>query len=193
MGAPRVPSLNPSESIVLSPRYGIIGRRRVLTWERSFSQLFLSLNSSVMRSKWLRSLRLSAAHVFRNLRWWREQNNTHFCPPLRSSFAVRETASLGIMGAPRVPPLNPSETIVLWGYWRESPPSMSAAISSFSGQESAWHSPRDASVYGGCRYLHVWLNDKAIYFCMSDTYFYTFHWMMMLILPEIYLYAGYIS
>ena len=37
---------------------------------------------------------------------------THLCPPLRSTFAVRETASLGIMGAPRVPPLNPSETIV---------------------------------------------------------------------------------
>ena len=30
------------------------------------------------------------------------------------TFAVRETASLGIMGAPRVPPLNPSESIVLW-------------------------------------------------------------------------------
>ena len=29
------------------------------------------------------------------------------------TFAVRETASLGIMGAPRVPPLNPSESIVL--------------------------------------------------------------------------------
>ena len=28
---------------------------------------------------------------------------THICPPLRSTFAVRETASLGIMGAPRVP------------------------------------------------------------------------------------------
>ena len=27
-----------------------------------------------------------------------------------STFAVRETASLGIMGAPRVPPLNPPET-----------------------------------------------------------------------------------
>ena len=32
---------------------------------------------------------------------------------VRSTFAVRETASLGIMGAPRVPPLNPSESIVL--------------------------------------------------------------------------------
>ena len=32
---------------------------------------------------------------------------------MRSTFAVRETASLGIMGAPRVPPLNPSESIVL--------------------------------------------------------------------------------
>ena len=38
---------------------------------------------------------------------------THLCPPLRSTFAVRETASLGIMGEPRVPPLNPPETIVL--------------------------------------------------------------------------------
>ena len=34
---------------------------------------------------------------------------------MRSTFAVRETASLGIMGAPRVPPLNPSESIVLSG------------------------------------------------------------------------------
>ena len=41
---------------------------------------------------------------------------THFYPPLRSTFAVRQTASLGlgIMGEPRLPPLNPSETIVLW-------------------------------------------------------------------------------
>ena len=38
---------------------------------------------------------------------------THLCRPVRSTFAVRETASLGIMGAPRVPSLNPSETIVL--------------------------------------------------------------------------------
>ena len=30
---------------------------------------------------------------------------THLCRPVRSTFAVRETASLGIMGAPRVPPL----------------------------------------------------------------------------------------
>ena len=39
----------------------------------------------------------------------------HFNPfmPTVPTFAVRETASLGIMGAPRVPPLNPSETIVL--------------------------------------------------------------------------------
>ena len=38
---------------------------------------------------------------------------THLYPPLRSTFAVRETASPGLMGAPRVPPLNPSESIVL--------------------------------------------------------------------------------
>ena len=38
---------------------------------------------------------------------------THLCRPVRSTFAVRETASLGIMGAPQVPSLNPSESIVL--------------------------------------------------------------------------------
>ena len=43
---------------------------------------------------------------------------THLFPPLRSTFAVRETASLGIMGAPRVPPLNPSESIVLSKHYR---------------------------------------------------------------------------
>ena len=37
---------------------------------------------------------------------------------MRSTFAVRETASLGIMGAPRVPPLNPSESIVLSEHYR---------------------------------------------------------------------------
>ena len=42
---------------------------------------------------------------------------TYFYPPLRfrkqvPTFAVRETVSLGIMEAPRVPPSNPSETIV---------------------------------------------------------------------------------
>ena len=30
---------------------------------------------------------------------------THLCRPVRSTFAVRETASLGIMGEPRVPQL----------------------------------------------------------------------------------------
>ena len=33
--------------------------------------------------------------------------------PTVPTFAVRETASLGMMGEPRMPPLNPSETIVL--------------------------------------------------------------------------------
>ena len=40
------------------------------------------------------------------------------CRPVRSTFSVRETASLGIMGAPRVPPLNPSESIVLSEHYR---------------------------------------------------------------------------
>ena len=34
------------------------------------------------------------------------------------TFAVRETASLGIMGSPRVPPLNPSESIVISKHYR---------------------------------------------------------------------------
>ena len=43
---------------------------------------------------------------------------THLCRTVRSTFAVRETASLGIMGAPRVPPLKPSESIVLSKHYR---------------------------------------------------------------------------
>ena len=45
---------------------------------------------------------------------------SHFNPfmPTVPTFAVRETASLGIMGAPRVPPLNPSESIVLSEHYR---------------------------------------------------------------------------
>ena len=43
---------------------------------------------------------------------------THLCPPLRSTFAVQEIASLGTMGEPWVPPLNPSETIVLSEHYR---------------------------------------------------------------------------
>ena len=37
---------------------------------------------------------------------------THFCPPFQHLLSERLT-SLAIMGEPRVPPLNPSETIVL--------------------------------------------------------------------------------
>ena len=36
----------------------------------------------------------------------------HFCPPFQHLLSERLT-SLGIMGEPRVPPLNPTETIVL--------------------------------------------------------------------------------
>ena len=50
-----------------------------------------------------------AGHV----EFWASSSLTHLCRPVSSTFAVRETASLGIMGEPRVPPLNPSEPIVL--------------------------------------------------------------------------------
>ena len=36
---------------------------------------------------------------------------TNFCPPFQNLLSERLT-SLGIMGEPRVPPLNPSESIV---------------------------------------------------------------------------------
>ena len=42
---------------------------------------------------------------------------THFCPPFQHLLSERLT-SLGIMGAPWVPPLNPSETIVLSEHYR---------------------------------------------------------------------------
>ena len=52
-------------------------------------------------------------NVYFSLRQTLHKRLTHLCWPVRSTSAVRETASLGIMGAPRVPPLNPSESIVL--------------------------------------------------------------------------------
>ena len=58
------------------------------------------------------------ASIMRVFPVWDCGKLTHLCPPLRSTFAVRETASLGIMGTPRVPPFNPSETIVLSEHYR---------------------------------------------------------------------------
>ena len=43
----------------------------------------------------------------------------HSCPPFQHLLSERLT-SLGIMGPPRVPPLNPSETIVLSEHYRKS-------------------------------------------------------------------------
>ena len=43
---------------------------------------------------------------------YRIEGLTHFCPPFHHLLSEK-LMSLGIMGAPRVPPLNPSETIVL--------------------------------------------------------------------------------
>ena len=54
-------------------------------------------------------------HGGENLPLWKKENIylTHFCPPFQHLLSERLT-SLGIMGTtPRVPPLNPSETIVL--------------------------------------------------------------------------------
>ena len=57
---------------------------------------------------------------FSGLLRWEKITNEKVNPfmPTVATFAVRETASLGIMGEPRVPPLNPSETIVLSEHYR---------------------------------------------------------------------------
>ena len=48
---------------------------------------------------------------------WKYSTLNPFLPTV-PTFAVRETASLVIMGASRGPPLNPSETIVLSEHYR---------------------------------------------------------------------------
>ena len=77
------------------------------------------------------------------------------CRPVRSTFAVRETASLGIMGAPRVPPLNPSESIVLWGasrhhgvHWR-APLELLGISPHFANQGGAQLGPHYAKGFKG--------------------------------------------
>ena len=64
------------------------------------------------------SVQVLPLHGIRSIQQTMDVYLTHLCPPLRSIFAVRETASLGIMRAPRVPHLNPSETIVLSEHYR---------------------------------------------------------------------------
>ena len=49
------------------------------------------------------SLNAEIIHILRQA--MKDCRLTHLCPPLRSTFAVRESASLGIMGEPEVPPL----------------------------------------------------------------------------------------
>ena len=74
--------------------------------ELNFNRIVTRSNSEGNKSQQLSSERLACLGIM-------GAQLTHFCPPLRPTFAVRETASLGIIGAPRVTPLNPSETIVL--------------------------------------------------------------------------------
>ena len=88
-------------------------RNWVLTWVYEMLGTHLSVSYQKYSLEWFSIPRYSVECVqfmsFKAL----PSFLTHLCPPLRSKFAVRETASLGIMGEPRVPPLNPSETIVL--------------------------------------------------------------------------------
>ena len=66
----------------------------------------------------------STKHVFKTVpncfvktRNTRDPPLTHFCLPFQHLLSERLT-SPGIMGEPRVPPLNPSETIVLSEHYR---------------------------------------------------------------------------
>ena len=57
-------------------------------------------------------LRGSRYRLLPSLAWKEVHIYYHSCPPFQHLLSERLT-SLGIMGASRVPPLNPSETIVL--------------------------------------------------------------------------------
>ena len=81
----------------------------------SNSGLLLHRESSSSR---MRIISISYIYDIQMIWWISIHIISHLCRPVRSTFAVRETASLGIMGEPRVPPLNPSESIVLWEHYR---------------------------------------------------------------------------
>ena len=57
----------------------------------------------------------SFTHALRDLRYY--CMISHFCQPFKHLLSERLT-SLGIMGVPQVPPLNPPETIVLSEHYR---------------------------------------------------------------------------
>ena len=94
---------------------------------------------------------------------------THLCRAVRSTFAVRETASLGIMGAPRVPPLNPSESIVL---------SECATLVCFDARGTKTHKSYAGlflrSGYKNSQKLHAFpfpQDDKSWLYCRTATVF----------------------
>ena len=74
------------------------------------------------------SLSHSSPHTWAELMKKSSDNINNPFMPTVPTFAVRETASLGIMGAPRVPPLNPTETIVLSEHYRFSPTDVSLPL-----------------------------------------------------------------
>ena len=71
-------------------------RMKISSWGRSFLPSFV-----VTFLSWIHSTTSIWRHIV-----------NPFVPTV-PTFAVRKSASLGIMRAPRVPPLNPSESIVL--------------------------------------------------------------------------------
>ena len=85
--------------------------------DASRRQFLGHISSSATHCPGINLLQMRAAPVFAPFRWNNPRSINPFVPTVPTC-AVRETASLGIMEAPRVPPLNPSESIVLSEHYR---------------------------------------------------------------------------
>ena len=84
---------------------------------KSFKKLPPKLKSISSSFIALKFIQICSCYLFHMIVDFGMEGLRSFIPTV-STFAVRETAALGIMGAPRVPPLNPSETIVLSEHYR---------------------------------------------------------------------------
>ena len=99
-------------------------------YQNNFRLIFLPKNSKINKTYILSqyipvfishivSLHQSSGSTFFAPKCWIKlpYGLTHFCPPFQHLLSERLT-SLGIMGAPRVSPLNPSKSIVLSEHYR---------------------------------------------------------------------------
>ena len=70
-----------------------------------FTPCYCSFNDHPL--EWVDDIKYLGITIDNKLRFHKQTSDlritlTHLCRPVRSTFAVRETASLGIMGAPRI-------------------------------------------------------------------------------------------